>query len=108
MSLVFKVTEQNTKLENHPTKDLGRDLCVSFEGLKLEIIDIDRVYEPMLYKNRHLYPRVLDMGYSQHSPATHGFPGEPPGVGLWAHWTIVRHYGQNVLWHIEKNKIIYN
>jgi len=56
MGLVAKAAELNTRLEKHLTNELGKYLNISFEGLKLEITDIDRVYEPVLYKNRHLYP----------------------------------------------------
>ncbi len=56
MGLVAKAAELNTRLEKHLTNELGKYLNIGFDGLKLEITDIDRVYEPMLYKNRHLYP----------------------------------------------------
>ncbi len=56
MSLVAKAAELNTRLEKHLTNELGKYLNIGFDGLKLEITDIDRVYEPVLYKNRHPYP----------------------------------------------------
>lgn len=56
MGLVAKAAELNTRLEKHLTNELGKYLNIGFDGLKLEITDIDRVYEPMLYKNRHFYP----------------------------------------------------
>jgi len=56
MSLVAKAAELNTRLEKHLTNELGKYLNIGFDGLKLEITDIDRVYEPTLYKNRHPYP----------------------------------------------------
>ena len=56
MSLVAKAYELNARLEKHLTNELGKYLNISFEGLKIEITDIDRVYEPVLYKNRHPYP----------------------------------------------------
>ena len=56
MGLIAKAAELNTRLEKHMTNELGKYLNISFDGLKLEITDIDRVYVPVLYKSRHLYP----------------------------------------------------
>jgi hypothetical protein len=55
LSMMAKVTELQHKLEKHLTNELGKYLNISLDGLKLEITDITRIYEPATYKN-HKYP----------------------------------------------------
>ena len=56
LGMAAKVNELQRKLEKHLTNELGKYLKIDFKGLKLEITDITRVYEPLLYKKRHKYP----------------------------------------------------
>jgi hypothetical protein len=55
LSMTEKVKELNNRLKKHITNELGKYLNISMEGLKLEIDDITRVYEPVSYK-KHKYP----------------------------------------------------
>ena len=55
LSMTEKVIELNNRLGKHITNELGKYLNIGMEGLKLEIDDITRVYEPVSYK-KHKYP----------------------------------------------------
>jgi len=56
MDMVAKVKELNLRLEKHITSQLGKYLGINFGPLRIIIIDITRVYEPVAYKMRHKYP----------------------------------------------------